>query len=105
MIFMVSSNPNHCNDAMICILLQNQYLLQSAPFNSEVGSVRKHKLLQGSDIYLAKAFYVESNLKGMEVHQLMVPDSAANEIAFVEILIKNLFIKIYGQMDFSYQIL
>lgn len=90
---------------MICILLQNQYLLQSAPFNSEVGSVRKHKLLQGSDIYLAKAFYVESNLKGMEVHQLMVPDSAANEIAFVEVLIKNLFIKIYGQMDFSYQIL
>lgn len=105
MVFKVSSNSNHYNDSMICILLQKQYLLQSAPFSSEVGSVRKHKLLQGSDIYLAKAFYVESNLKGMEVHQLMVADSAANKVAFVEVRTKNLLIKIYGQMGLSYQML
>lgn len=103
MIF-VSSNPSHCNDSIICILLQKQYLLQSAPFSSEVGSVRKHKLLQGSDIYSAKAFYVESNLKGMEVHQLMVAGSAANKVAFVEIRTKNLLIEIYGQRGLLYQI-
>lgn len=45
---------------------------------------------------------MESHLKGMEVHQLVVADSAANEIAFVEVRTENLFIKIYWQMDLSY---